>query len=230
LGLRQPTSRPKASLHALIGDDGTTFERFEKDPSDKKVRGERKASGSSGKKTDLEPVDDTWYEGSIKSYSTQDGFGFIHCDELFDKHQADVFLHKRQVDTHLGGRAMRGDQVRFLLGVNQAGKPQARNVERRVGSHWVDFSKVYVGSVKDYREEKGFGFIACPETHYIFQSDIFLHKNEVEKNNLSKGNRVTFSIQVNKNNRPQARSVERLVPTSFSGERSEEETEMAVDA
>ena len=26
--------------------------------------------------------------------------------------------------------------------------------------------------------------------------DIFLHKNEVEKNNLSKGNRVTFSIQV----------------------------------
>ncbi|CAL1156304.1 unnamed protein product [Cladocopium goreaui] len=230
LGLRQPTSRPKASLHALVGDDGTTFERFEKDPSDKKVRGERKASGSSGKKTDLEPVDDTWYEGSIKSYSTQDGFGFIHCDELFNKHQADVFLHKRQVDTHLGSRATRGDQVRFLLGVNQAGKPQARNVERRVGSHWVDFSKVYVGSVKDYREEKGFGFIVCPETHYIFQSDIFLHKNEVEKNNLSKGSRVTFSIQVNKNNRPQARSVERLVPTSFSGERSEEETEMAVDA
>lgn len=215
--------RPKVALHALVGDDGTNFERFGREPREKKA-------STNGKNVDLEPLDETWYEGSVKSFNMGEGFGFIRCDELFKKYQADVFLHKSQVEKHLGSRAMQGDEVRFLVGLNQAGKPQARNVERRVGSHWVDFSKVYVGSVKDYRQEKGFGFISCPETHFIFQSDIFLHKNEVEKNGLTKGNRVTFSIQVNKNNRPQARNVERLVPTSFSGESAQEESEIAVDA
>eukprot|EP00438_Fugacium_kawagutii_P023177 Skav200834 [mRNA] locus=scaffold3034:149294:159358:+ [translate_table: standard] len=34
-----------------------------------------------------EPLDDTWYEGSIKSFNTQEGFGFISCNELFEKYQ-----------------------------------------------------------------------------------------------------------------------------------------------
>lgn len=220
VGIRTKPSTSKASLNALVGDDGTTFVRYDGYDDAEALLGDEKSGEKTArrKKAKLEPLDDTWWEGLIKSYNAEKGFGFIACDELFQKYKADVFLHQRQVRKHLGSRAFGGDQVRFLVGMNEAGKPQAVNVERRVGSHWIDFSKVYVGTVKEYWPDKGFGFIACPETQMVFQSDIFLHKNEVEKNSLVKGNRVTFSVQVNNKNRPQARYVERLTPITSEAE------------
>ncbi|CAE7718003.1 unnamed protein product [Symbiodinium necroappetens] len=159
--------------------------------------------------------------GTIKSYFPEQGFGFIECPELFELHQADVFLHKNQVDQHLGKRAFPGDKVKFLVGMNKAKKPQARNVARFVGESadtgsWVDGNKTYVGRVDKYWPAKGYGFIACEETRGIFQSDVFLHKNQAEEANLQRMHLVTFSVEINSKGRPQARNVERVSAPSYA--------------
>eukprot|EP00913_Durusdinium_trenchii_P003912 g3621.t1 len=195
VGIRTKPSTSKASLNALVGDDGTTFVRYDGYDDAEALLGDEKSGEKTARRKKAKLVGtlvwgcvfQTFHSRLIKSYNAEKGFGFIACDELFQKYkafffherrtstsycrvaQADVFLHQRQVRKHLGSRAFGGDQVRFLVGMNEAGKPQAVNVERRVGSHWIDFSKVYVGTVKEYWPDKGFGFIACPETQMVFQ-------------------------------------------------------------
>ena len=37
-------------------------------------------------------VDGKVYQGSLKSYSANSGYGFIHCQELWDRYKRDVYL------------------------------------------------------------------------------------------------------------------------------------------
>merc|ERR1711862_1015280 len=79
------------------------------------------------------------YEGVIKSFSEQTGFGFISCEQTFRKYGNDVFLHSSQKGDHEVG-----DSVSFLLHVNKEGKPQASGVmatngrgsKRRSNDQW----------------------------------------------------------------------------------------------
>lgn len=215
--LRPPQSPQATALRAtLIGEDGSTFERLTTSKTPQANRSPRQAP-----KEQEEPIGQDWYVGTIKSYFPEQGFGFIECPELFELHQADVFLHKNQVDQHLGKRAFPGDKVKFLVGMNKAKKPQARNVARFVGESadtgsWVDGNKTYVGRVDKYWPAKGYGFIACEETRGIFQSDVFLHKNQAEEANLQRMHLVTFSVEINSKGRPQARNVERVSAPSYA--------------
>jgi len=65
------------------------------------------------------------YEGTVKSYNPDKGFGFIFCEATLKRYQSDVFLHKKQAE----GVSL-GDKVTFEVEVNERGKPQARNVIR----------------------------------------------------------------------------------------------------
>jgi len=157
-----------------------------------------------------------WFVGEVKSYAPQQGYGFIQCEDTFTKFNSDVFLHRKQVEEGPLKRVARGDKVRFSITMNKAGRPQARNVERYVEGGWVPSTKSFLGRVKGFREDLGYGFIACEDTRNIFNADIFLHRNQYEAAGLVQGALATFTVEVNAKGRPQARNVTRFVPESFT--------------
>jgi len=71
-------------------------------------------------------VGERLYEGKVKTYNGDKGFGFLSCDELFARYRRDVFLHKNQA----AGLSI-GDTVMFEVQINEKGHPQARKVTRK---------------------------------------------------------------------------------------------------
>jgi cold shock CspA family protein len=66
----------------------------------------------------------------------------------------------------------------------------------------------YLGLIKSFSKEKGFGFIDCPEIRARYNRDVFIHKQQMT--HLEVGQEITFSIEENKEGRPQAREIERF--------------------
>lgn len=66
------------------------------------------------------------YEGSIKSISAKNGYGFITCAETFALHKRDVYVDKEL----LPEGAKPGDRVFFTCNVNNKGQPRATTVQR----------------------------------------------------------------------------------------------------
>merc|ERR1719277_2744088 len=64
------------------------------------------------------------FQGRIKSYNAEKGFGFIDCTQTYVQYQRDVFLHRAQV-----GDLQVGDIVVFSCEVNAQGMPQAQDVQ-----------------------------------------------------------------------------------------------------
>jgi len=94
-------------------------------------------------------------------------------------------------------------------------RPQLRHLQGSV--YKLVFTKVhcqaglagkYVGRVKSFNPEKGFGFIECPQTWQLHQRDVFLHKAQI--GDMAVGQYVTFSCEVNKQNMPQAKDVQQM--------------------
>merc|ERR1712232_258016 len=82
--------------------------------------------------------------------------------------------------------------------------PEAANV--RVLATTPD--EMYAGTVKQFHDEKGWGFIACDETRQIYSKDIFLHFKELATGfSPNVGDPVQFSVQLSKDGRPEATSV-----------------------
>lgn len=63
----------------------------------------------------------------------------------------------------------------------------------------------YQGRIKSFNPEKGFGFIACDETHAQFNRDVFLHKAQF--GDMSVGTEVTFLVETNNKGMPQAKDL-----------------------
>jgi len=202
-------SRQAAQRPTLFDDEGEAYERFADEPGGFDSR----RTGRSHDQEDVaQPVDDRWYDGVIKSYAKTTGFGFVANEEIANEYSYDIFLHKAEADRAFPmGTPYAGDKVRFQIMINEKGQPQAKNVERRDGKMEGTQSsdKTFVGRVKSYYPKQGFGFIECDETSSIYNSDIFLHKNQAEEASVEKGNMVTFSVQV-MNGKPQAREVVRF--------------------
>merc|ERR1740129_1981877 len=70
----------------------------------------------------------------------------------------------------------------------------------------------YRGRIKSFNPEKGFGFIECPETHALFNRDVFLHKAQF--GDMVVGTEVTFLVETNKQGMPQAKD---LAPLGAAG-------------
>jgi cold shock CspA family protein len=63
----------------------------------------------------------------------------------------------------------------------------------------------FVGRIKSFNAQKGFGFIECPEAHAIYGRDVFLHKAQI--GDFSIGSELCFGVEMNKSNMPQARDL-----------------------
>lgn len=69
------------------------------------------------------------YTGTIKSFNAVEGYGFISCPEISEKHGCDVFMHQKQFfDCPVQIKV--GDSVRFKLEMSRQGKPQARDLDK----------------------------------------------------------------------------------------------------
>eukprot|EP00928_Gymnodinium_smaydae_P026848 TRINITY_DN20954_c0_g1_i1.p1 TRINITY_DN20954_c0_g1~~TRINITY_DN20954_c0_g1_i1.p1 ORF type:complete len:512 (-),score=86.46 TRINITY_DN20954_c0_g1_i1:97-1632(-) len=65
------------------------------------------------------------YKGRLKSFSPKDGYGFITCDELYEVHRRDVYVH----GSLLPPDASAGCIVRFHVAFNLRGQPQASYID-----------------------------------------------------------------------------------------------------
>jgi len=63
------------------------------------------------------------------------------------------------------------------------------------------------GVIKSFNEAMCFGFIACPETEQVFQRDVFLHRRDLAGSGATVGSTVSFTVELNREGKPQARSV-----------------------
>lgn len=66
--------------------------------------------------------------GKIKSFFEDKGFGFIECPRVQQQFGRDLFVHKAQ----LNGFKV-GDEVTMSVTLNQAGQPQAKDLESATG-------------------------------------------------------------------------------------------------
>jgi len=71
-----------------------------------------------------DPMNGEWqayFVGSLKSFSSQKGFGFLSCSAAFQYWGVDVFIHKNQVPVPWNV----GQPVEFAVCMNNRGQPQA---------------------------------------------------------------------------------------------------------
>lgn len=154
------------------------------------------------------------YKGSMKSFDQAKGYGFITCPELYQLFQKDVYVHFRQCEGFTAGC-----EVTFSITMGKSGMgPQALNLQAHEplaqGSGFLggqclgtdaQGKKRYVGVIKSFNTQSGFGFIACPEIHAEHDRDVFVyHRNFQQGMDVSVGNVVTFTKLINKDNHPQA--------------------------
>lgn len=65
----------------------------------------------------------------------------------------------------------------------------------------------YKGRIRSFSDQKGFGFIDCPETLRAFGRDVFIHRFQYAECGCKVGSEVIFEVDLNKTGNPQARRV-----------------------
>lgn len=81
-------------------------------------------SGSAGKLGDEAGGILGEFEGTIKSFSEKNGYGFIECEQIKTQHGKDVFLHHDQLK---GYRV--GHKIKFTCVLTGKGAPQAKDLK-----------------------------------------------------------------------------------------------------
>eukprot|EP00435_Cladocopium_sp_Y103_P045926 s1441_g13.t1 len=132
--------------------------------------------------------------GVVKSYNPDKGFGFIACDALKGQH-GDVYLNSRNI-----GDFKVGQEVKFQAFLHN-GRPQGRDLRDATGRVGPQSGAapgaeeqelgVFAGKIKNFNQEKGFGFIVCDAlATQGFQGDVFLHQKH--KGEFKEGDYVAF--------------------------------------
>jgi len=97
------------------------------DDAGKSRKGSGKAGGIAFITDDAEPIGE--FQGTIKSFNQNNGYGFIDCPDLKDMYGNDTFLYKKDL-----GSFEVGEVVSFTAFVNSLGKPQAKGLQGTSGS------------------------------------------------------------------------------------------------
>eukprot|EP00930_Biecheleria_cincta_P053555 TRINITY_DN3910_c0_g2_i1.p1 TRINITY_DN3910_c0_g2~~TRINITY_DN3910_c0_g2_i1.p1 ORF type:complete len:999 (-),score=199.68 TRINITY_DN3910_c0_g2_i1:81-3077(-) len=145
--------------------------------------------------------------GSILKFSKKKGFGFIKCSEVYKAFGKDAYLSEQEAQDFAVG-----DSVYFELVVSKDGNPQARNLESAESGSTASAPTTHghhsrmFGSILKFDDQKGFGFIKCPEVHKEFGKDAFLSHQEL--GDFAVGDSVYFDLVLNKDGNPQARNLE----------------------
>jgi len=88
--------------------------------------------------------------------------------------------------------------------------PQAAEVTVLPAGAWATTTEpgaVYLGTIKIFNAEKGWGFIMGDEVRRLFGKDIFVHGRELGGHIPGVGEEVRFSVLINADGRPEATMV-----------------------
>lgn len=130
------------------------------------------------------------YVGTVKTFNILKGWGHIECDQTQELYGKDVFLLRSQLN---GVVPVKGDQVFFDVTDGQKGI-EATNVQINSLAQ-TSGAGVYVGAIKSWNPEKGWGHITCEQTQYLYEKDIFVMRSAVPGGHCIPGDKVSFSIQ-----------------------------------
>lgn len=132
------------------------------------------------------------YVGNIKTFSVEKGYGHIDCPDTFNIYGKDILLlrtelHRAEVRT--------GDTVSFSVTQDDKGI-KAVNVQviarELPGTH---DSPTFIGAIKSFNHEKGWGLIMCEDTHRLYRKDILVLRTELNGANVDKGDQVSFNVK-----------------------------------
>lgn len=155
--------------------------------------------------------------GTIKSFDTGRGHGFINCSQTFRMYGRDVFVHKDQVQ-----HFQPGDKVSFIVRASPSGHPQAFDIKALPRTlAWLatvqDESQndseeslplvKHTGEVKSINAINGYGFIACAALLECFGCDVFFPISLL--GGLAIGERVEFQARM-KHGKLQAQAITRV--------------------
>jgi len=157
------------------------------------------------------------YIGTVKSWNPEKGWGHIDCPETHALYGKDMFLLRGRL---VGVDSVnKGAQVQFTVQDGAKG-PEAATVQLltpmnlgltpasgsayeasaafgsfgQVGPSTAEIASTYIGTVKSFNSEKGWGHIECSSTHAIFGKDVFLMRNQIVGGmNVTQGTQVSFS-------------------------------------
>jgi cold shock CspA family protein len=115
-GVSQP---PPASASGSAASAASATSAGSADPTT-----ERTAADQNGQRNIFD--DGPFFLGSLKSYSSAQGYGFIACDDLFQKYQRDIYFDRSQLPTP--NRYTTGQILEFACTLNARGQPQARKI------------------------------------------------------------------------------------------------------
>eukprot|EP00930_Biecheleria_cincta_P062903 TRINITY_DN48344_c0_g1_i1.p1 TRINITY_DN48344_c0_g1~~TRINITY_DN48344_c0_g1_i1.p1 ORF type:complete len:391 (+),score=61.58 TRINITY_DN48344_c0_g1_i1:63-1175(+) len=140
------------------------------------------------------------YQGIIKSLSYETGYGFLECAQTHAIYGKDIFFMK----TALGGYyGKKGDPVTFS--VESTDKGPRGNFVQVISDH-----PTFVGEVKSFNAQKGWGMISCEVTQKLYGKDIFMLRTAcIDGYMANAGDSVRFSVEESPKG-PQARDVKGL--------------------
>lgn len=174
------------------------------------------------------------FTGEVKSFNDAKGYGFIVGNDTGGK---DIFLPKRALPP--GAGVKKGDQVAFdiqdeptgpvasnisflrpaggLAGRAPVGQPMhaAGAIVAHSGPRDELYGMGYLGSVKSFNAQKGYGFITSAVMQELHGKDVFFSASLVPGGDVAAGDRVFFVIKMEQKG-PVAASVE-VVSRSDSG-------------
>jgi len=144
--------------------------------------------------------------GTVKSFNEEKGWGHISSDALRQIYGKDVFLMRSALD---GQTVTSGTQVIFTPHIVDKG-PQAKDVTvipPGTFSSEDTQGKQFSGTIKSFKEEKGWGFVTSPAISQLFGKDLFIHKRELNGLDPEPGLQVRFTVHLNEASRPEAREL-----------------------
>merc|ERR1712166_459233 len=77
---------------------------------------------------------------------------------------------------------------------NPAVYPQMMKPMAQLAQMQGDSTRRFSGTVKNWNEEKGWGFVECQDSMNVYGKDIFLHKKELYGQSPVPGSPVMFSV------------------------------------
>merc|ERR1719352_1212454 len=131
------------------------------------------------------------FVGTVKSWNPHKGWGHIECEASHVAYGKDIFLLRSQLN---GMIPVKGDQVYFDVCEGQKGV-EATNVHI-VSTTSTDGETVYMGSIKSWNPEKGWGHIICDQTRKLYGKDMFVLRSALasQTQTLAEGNQVQFTV------------------------------------
>lgn len=132
--------------------------------------------------------------GTVQTFSEDRGWGHIKCDstQLCGK---DVFLMKSALKSQ---NVTVGVHVVFKVTVTSKG-PQANDVKvLPLGCITTESTsgRIFIGQIKSFSAEKGWGLLTSKEVQDVFGRDIFFHKNALGEYSPNRGDEMQFSVEI----------------------------------